>query len=63
MSPSVWSLQSIFMDLYYLAVLVGSLAFDLHSAVIIYPAVAFLYPPYVIVAWHFRLTFFAEDLL
>jgi len=63
MSPPVWPLQSIFMDLYYLPVLVGALAFGLRGAIITYFAVAFLYLPYILIVWHFRSIFLAEDLL
>ena len=62
-SPKAWPLQSIYMDLYYIPVLLGGLAFGLRGAMITYACVAALYLPYILITWHVRGLFLAEDLL
>ena len=51
------------MDLYYIPVLMGGLAFGLSGAMITYACVAALYFPYIFVTWHVRGLLLAEDLL
>jgi two-component system, NtrC family, sensor histidine kinase HydH len=53
----------IFMDLYYIPVLVGALVFGLRGAIIIYIAVLILYFPYILVIWNVKGLLLAEDLL
>jgi len=61
--PKTWPVQSIYMDLYYIPVLMGGLAFGLSGAMITYACVAVLYFPYIFVVWHIRGLLLAEDLL
>ena len=62
-SIDVGPLHSIFMDLYYIPVLVGALVFGLRGAIITYISVVFLYFPYIFIIWQVKALFLAEDLL
>ena len=62
-APKTWPVQSIYMDLYYIPVLLGGLSFGLSGAMITYACVAVLYFPYIFIVWHVRGLLLAEDLL
>jgi len=62
-APTTWPVQSIYMDLYYIPVLMGGLAFGLRGAMVTYACVAVLYFPYIFIVWHVRGLLLAEDLL
>ncbi len=62
-SPDAWPVHSIYMDLYYIPVLIGAMVFGMRGALLTFLLVACLYLPYVFAVWHFRLLFLAEDLL
>ena len=53
----------IHMDLYYIPVLVGALAFGLWGAIITYISMLILYFPYILVIWHVKGLLLGEDLL
>jgi two-component system, NtrC family, sensor histidine kinase HydH len=62
-STDLAPLHSIFMDLYYIPVLLGALIFGLRGAMITYTSVVFLYFPYIVIIWRIKTLFLAEDLL
>jgi two-component system, NtrC family, sensor histidine kinase HydH len=62
-SSLVSPLHAIIMDLYYIPVLIGALAFGIKGGMITFASVAVLYFPYIIVVWRMRGLFLAEDLL
>lgn len=53
----------IYMDLYYILVLVGALVFGLRGAIITYISVLILYFPYILTIWHVKGLLLGEDLL
>jgi signal transduction histidine kinase len=53
----------IYMDLYYIPVLVGALVFGLRGAISTYISVLILYFPYILVVWHVKGLLLLEDLL
>ena len=53
----------IYMDLYYIPVLVGALVFGLRGAIITYISVLILYFPYILVVWHVKGLLLVEDVL
>ncbi len=62
-SSIAWPLHSIYMDLYYIPVLLGALVFGLKGAVLTYLSVVILYFPYILFVWHAKAMFLAEDAL
>jgi len=62
-SPKVWPLHSIYMHLYYIPVILATSVFGLRGALITYASVALLYFPYILIRWHVKALFLAEDLL
>jgi len=62
-SPTLWPLHDICIDLYYVPVLIGSLAFGLRGAALTYASVLILYFPYIFIVWHVKTLFLAEDLV
>jgi signal transduction histidine kinase len=62
-TPDASPVHSIYMDLYYIPVLIGAMLFGLKGALLTYLLVACLYLPYVFVVWRFRLVFLTEDLM
>ena len=62
-TPGPGPLQSVYMDLYYIPVLLGALAFGLFGAALAYGGVLILYLPYIFITWHFNSLLLAEDIL
>ncbi len=62
-NPEAWPVHSIYMDLYYIPVLIGAMLFGLRGALLTFLLVACLYLPYVFIVWRFRFLFLAEDLM
>lgn len=60
-SQAASSLHGIYMDLYYIPVLVGASVFGLRGAVTTYISVVTLYFPYILFVWHVKGLFLAED--
>jgi two-component system, NtrC family, sensor histidine kinase HydH len=63
MSTDLSPLHSIFMDFYYIPVLISALVFGLRGAMITYASVVFLYFPYIVIIWRVKALFLAEDFL
>jgi signal transduction histidine kinase len=61
--PTLQPLHAICIDLFYIPVLIGSLVFGLRGAALTYGSVLIVCFPYILIVWHVKMLFPAEDLV